>query len=155
MSAKPTRGWDPAAHGDLLLAFIAEATASKAVITNVTARLREKGYTYSFDAVNQHVQKLRRNRDAGGVQATVGGTSSVTSTPGKTATTRKRATPNKKSKAMVAPDDENEQDEKLNLKLELESDQEPPFTPKRPAKRAKATPKPKVEEAEEEMVPEI
>lgn len=55
MSAKPSRGWDSAAHGDLLLAFIEEATATKATITSVTEKLRKKGYTYSYDAVKYFI----------------------------------------------------------------------------------------------------
>lgn len=58
MSAKPSRGWDSSAHGDLLLAFIEEATASKATITSVTEKLRKKGYTYSFDAVKYFILVL-------------------------------------------------------------------------------------------------
>ncbi|KAH7015277.1 hypothetical protein EDB80DRAFT_832165 [Ilyonectria destructans] len=152
MSAKPSRGWDSSAHGDLLLAFIEEATTSKATITSVTEKLREKGYTYSFDAVNQHVQKLRRARDTTGFEAAVGGPRSATSTPRKTATPRKRATPAKKGKAMASPEADDEEDEKQNLKKEVDSDEEQVSTPKRPAKRAKKTPKVEPEmEAEEDV----
>ncbi|KAH7154985.1 hypothetical protein B0J13DRAFT_521154 [Dactylonectria estremocensis] len=142
MTAKPTRGWDANSHGDLLLVFIDEVNPSKAVITSVTERLAKKGYTYSFDAVNQHVQKLRRTRDTAGFEAAVGGSGSATSTPRKTATPRKRATPAKKSKAMIAAEEDEDEDDKTKLKKEINSDDEQPTTPKRPAKRAKKNPKP-------------
>lgn len=51
MAAKIVRGWNANAHEDLLLAFIEEFKPSKAVITAVTAKMKEKGYSYSFDAI--------------------------------------------------------------------------------------------------------
>lgn len=50
-----SRGWPDAAHEALLLAFIEEAfartDAKKAIITGVTARMKEEGFSYSYDAV--------------------------------------------------------------------------------------------------------
>ncbi|KAH7157065.1 hypothetical protein EDB81DRAFT_757457 [Dactylonectria macrodidyma] len=152
MAAKPTRGWDATSHADLLLAFIEECNPGKAIITSVTERLTMKGYSYSFDAVNQHVQKLRRTRDTAGFEAAIGGKGSAASTPRKTATPRKRATP-AKSKAIVSPEDDEDEDDKQKLKKEINSDDEQPTTPKRPTKRAKKTPKPEpVSDAEIEDV---
>lgn len=51
MSVKTTRGWDANSHEALLLAFIDEIKPNKAMITNVTERMKAQGYTYSFDAI--------------------------------------------------------------------------------------------------------
>lgn len=51
MSSKPTRGWDAASHEDLLLAILEEMKPNKAILTSVADKMREKGYSYSFDAI--------------------------------------------------------------------------------------------------------
>ncbi|KPM37195.1 hypothetical protein AK830_g9352 [Neonectria ditissima] len=154
MAGRQTMKWDANVHEDILICLFQHLKLSTTDWTSVMNDLKVMGYTFTESALRQHVQKLRRNRDADGVQATVGGSSPATSTPRAKATPRKRATPAKKSKAMANLEEEDEQNEKLNLKLEMDSDQEEPFTPKRPAKRAKVTPKPKVE-PEEHMEMEI
>lgn len=47
----PSRGWDATSHEALLLAFIDEIKPNKAMITLVTERMKEMGYTYSYDAI--------------------------------------------------------------------------------------------------------
>ena len=47
----PNRGWDEASHMALLLAFIDEIKPGKQVITGVTQRMKEKGWSYSYDAI--------------------------------------------------------------------------------------------------------
>lgn len=51
MSGKPSRGWDANSHEDLLLTLLEEIKPSRAVLTSVSERMREKGYSYSFDAI--------------------------------------------------------------------------------------------------------
>ncbi|KAJ3516386.1 hypothetical protein NM208_g14850 [Fusarium decemcellulare] len=154
MSGKPARGWDATSHEDLLLAFMDEIKPNKAIITSVTEKMREKGYTYSYDAINQHVQKLRKNRDTSGIQNAGASSTSATTTPRKkaTATPRKRATGGKKKSAatVAAEDDEDAEDEKLLLKKEVD-DEDNGITSPSPAKRVKTTPKlePEDEDANE------
>lgn len=50
-AGKPTRGWDAASHEDLLLALLEEIKPNKADLTNVAAKMRSKGYSYSYDAI--------------------------------------------------------------------------------------------------------
>jgi hypothetical protein len=49
--SKPTRGWDAAAHEALLLCVIDEIKGGKAFLTEVTRRMQERGYSYSYDAI--------------------------------------------------------------------------------------------------------
>lgn len=49
--SKPTRGWDAAAHEALLLCVIDEIKGGKAFLTEVTRRMQERGYHYSYDAI--------------------------------------------------------------------------------------------------------
>ncbi|RFU80944.1 hypothetical protein TARUN_1229 [Trichoderma arundinaceum] len=157
---KATRRWDATAHEALLLCVIDEVKGGKAFLTEVTRRMQARGYSYSYDAIkytflwtnlsrlairgplltycvyfSQHVQKLRKNRDTAGiVTATEPGTAgSKTSTPRKTATTRKRRTPSKKE--IVA----DEEDDEMNLKLEEFAEGQQLRSPSiRPSKRAKS-----------------
>jgi hypothetical protein len=50
-AGKPTRGWDATSHEDLLLALLEEIKPNKADLTNVAAKMRSKGYSYSYDAI--------------------------------------------------------------------------------------------------------
>ncbi|KAM0247363.1 hypothetical protein ACHAQJ_009871 [Trichoderma viride] len=134
--SKPIRGWDAAAHEALLLCVIDEIKGGKVFLTEVTRRMQARGYTYSYDAINQHVQKLRKNRDTTGIDTAVdpavAASASKTSTPRKTATPRKRRTPAKKEAAA-------EEDEEMHLKLEdFGGDQEMRSPSIRPSKRAKS-----------------
>ncbi|KAL7795252.1 hypothetical protein V8C37DRAFT_401066 [Trichoderma ceciliae] len=131
---KPTRGWDAAAHEALLLCVIDEIKGGKAFLTEVTRRMQARGYGYSYDAINQHVQKLRKNRDTAGIVTATepSGGSSKASTPRKTATPRKRRTPSKKEAVAEGDDD-------MNLKLEEFGDEEEMRSPStRPSKRPKS-----------------
>lgn len=49
--SKPSRGWDAAAHEALLLCVIDEIKGGKAFLTEVTRRMQERGYSYSYDAI--------------------------------------------------------------------------------------------------------
>lgn len=50
-AGKPARGWDAASHEDLLLALLEEIKPNKADLTNVAEKMRNKGYSYSYDAI--------------------------------------------------------------------------------------------------------
>lgn len=81
-SGKPVRGWNATSHEALLLALLDEIKPNKAILTQVTARMTEAGYSYSYDAIklyyfhglpiqlltslsySQHIQKLKKSRDA-------------------------------------------------------------------------------------------
>ncbi|KAM6477773.1 hypothetical protein HDV62DRAFT_394764 [Trichoderma sp. SZMC 28011] len=130
---KPTRGWDAAAHEALLLCVIDEVKGGKAFLTEVTAKMQARGYSYSYDAINQHVQKLRKNRDTTvlGGPTDSGAGSAKTPTPRKSATPRKRRTPKKE---MITDEDDD-----MNLKLEEAIEDEEMRSPSiRPRKRAKS-----------------
>lgn len=58
MSGKPSRGWDANSHEDLLLTLLEEIKPSRAILTSVSERMREKGYSYSFDAIKYHPPHL-------------------------------------------------------------------------------------------------
>lgn len=49
--SKPARGWDAAAHEALLLCVIDEIKGGKVFLTEVTRRMQERGYRYSYDAI--------------------------------------------------------------------------------------------------------
>lgn len=48
---KPTRGWDATSHEALLLCIIDEVKGGKAFMTEVTKKMQDRGYTYSYDAI--------------------------------------------------------------------------------------------------------
>ncbi|KAK0766921.1 hypothetical protein N5P37_000651 [Trichoderma harzianum] len=130
---KPTRGWDAAAHEALLLCVIDEVKGGKAFLTEVTRKMQARGYSYSYDAINQHVQKLRKNRDTTALTGPTdsGAGSAKTPTPRKSATPRKRRTPKKE---MITDEDDD-----MNLKLEEAIEDEEMRSPSiRPSKRAKS-----------------
>ncbi|CEI69797.1 unnamed protein product [Fusarium venenatum] len=122
MPPKPTRGWDATSHEDLLLALLEEMKPNKAVLTSVADKMRDKGYSYSFDAINQHVQKLRKNRDTTGIQ----NSGSEAATPRKsraTAPKTPKRTPKRKAptkSASIADDDDEEDLEDMKLQLKME-----------------------------------
>ncbi|KAL7922980.1 hypothetical protein ACQKWADRAFT_290889 [Trichoderma austrokoningii] len=134
---KPARGWDATAHEALLLCVIDEIKGGKAFLTEVTRRMQERGYTYSYDAINQHVQKLRKARDTNGiVNAADPSASKAAATPRKAAATpHKRRTPAKKEI------DEDDEDDDIKLKLEqaADDDDEMPSPSIRPLKRARTS----------------
>ncbi|KAL7902533.1 hypothetical protein HDV64DRAFT_240523 [Trichoderma sp. TUCIM 5745] len=135
--SKPTRGWDAAAHEALLLCVIDEIRGGKAFLTEVTRRMQERGYHYSYDAINQHVQKLRKARDTNGIVSaadpSAAGASKASATPRKAAATpRKRKTPAKKEI------DEDDEDDDVKLKLEQAAEDDMMDSPSyRPSKRAR------------------
>jgi hypothetical protein len=122
--SKKARGWDENSHLDLLLAFIYETKATKAIITNITEIMKGMGHTYSFDAIkyslafcfffpfffryfssitvqvsnlsiySQHVQKLRKSKDISSIQNAGGLDTQTKGTPSK-ATPRKGASAKK------------------------------------------------------------
>ncbi|KJZ80384.1 hypothetical protein HIM_00234 [Hirsutella minnesotensis 3608] len=155
--AKPTRGWDAKAHEALLLAFMDVFKPTKAIITSVTENMKTQGYSYSYDAINQHVQKLRKNRDMGGLAKAPGseGGTPVKKTPTKGAT-RQRKTPSKRGIKELSPVDDDE--EVQNLKREISDDEEfedekPPV--KKGMKRGKKEPAPFAGEGVFDNVDEI
>ena len=52
--SKPSRGWDESSHMDLLHAYIGHTNGGKAVITDITQRMKAMGYTYSYDAIKYY-----------------------------------------------------------------------------------------------------
>ncbi|KAJ0153506.1 Uncharacterized protein HZ326_4088 [Fusarium oxysporum f. sp. albedinis] len=140
-AGKPARGWDAASHEDLLLALLEEIKPNKADLTNVAEKMRNKGYSYSYDAINQHVQKLRKNRDTTAIQNSGG---SETGTPRKRASSTKtpaKRTPKRKAtkSASIVDEDEDLEDEKMQLKMETDDMDEELMSPKG-VKRTKSEP---------------
>ncbi|KAL7822524.1 hypothetical protein V8C26DRAFT_248286 [Trichoderma gracile] len=125
---RPSRGWDATAHEALLLCIIDEVKGGKALMTEVTKKMQARGYTYSYDAINQHVQKLRKNRDTAGIVAA--------SEPG-AATPRKSATPTPRKRRSAKKEIE-DMDDALNLKLEQHEDEDMGSPCERPRKRGKS-----------------
>ncbi|CAJ0551755.1 Ff.00g057340.m01.CDS01 [Fusarium sp. VM40] len=140
-AGKPARGWDASSHEDLLLAILEEIKPNKSDLTSVAEKMRNKGYSYSYDAINQHVQKLRKVRDASGIQnagsepATPRKRAAVAKTPAKRAPKKKVA-----KSASIADDDDELEEEKMQLKMELDPEDDEMPSPS-PAKRARAAPK--------------
>jgi hypothetical protein len=50
-AGKPARGWDASSHEDLLLAILEEIKPNKSDLTSVAEKMRNKGYSYSYDAI--------------------------------------------------------------------------------------------------------
>ncbi|PHH65166.1 hypothetical protein CDD81_3297 [Ophiocordyceps australis] len=129
MASKPMRGWNDEANANLLLAFMDVIKPNKAMITEVTAAMTAMGYAYSFDAINQHVQKLRRPRDPTAVgkaqlkDETVSTPTKKTQarTPG-SGSGRKRKTPSKSVKKEMSPIDDNDETESLKAKVKEEGE---------------------------------
>ncbi|RKL35523.1 hypothetical protein BFJ72_g8753 [Fusarium proliferatum] len=145
-AGKPTRGWDAASHEDLLLALLEEIKPNKADLTNVAAKMRSKGYSYSYDAINQHVQKLRKNRDTTAIQNSGGSENGTprkrapgTKTPAKRTPSKRKAT----KSASVVDEDEDLEDEKMQLKMETDDMGGGLMSPKG-AKRTKSEPEDEV-----------
>ncbi|KAM0463608.1 hypothetical protein ACHAPV_002146 [Trichoderma viride] len=137
--SKPSRGWDAAAHEALLLCVIDEIKGGKAFLTEVTRRMQERGYSYSYDAINQHVQKLRKARDTNGIVAaadpSAAGVSKASATPRKAA-----ATPRKRRTLAKKEFDEDDEDDDVKLKLEQAAEDDEMDSPSiRPSKRARAS----------------
>ncbi|KFA66651.1 hypothetical protein S40285_03053 [Stachybotrys chlorohalonatus IBT 40285] len=125
MAGKQARGWNPSSHEALLLAFIDEIKPNKAMIQKVTERMTQMGWTYSYDAVNQHVQKLKKNRDETSPSDAVpspakSGKGSTPATP----SGRKRTASKKTAKSSVVVERD---DDELDLKAEDEYEVE--FSP--------------------------
>lgn len=160
------RGWDQASHEALLMALIDEIKPGKAVLTEVTKRMKDAGWQYSYDAIkyllshltclpstyyrvssltnlsySQHIQKLRKNRDTSGINTAAGSNAAAAGTPAKgtpkkTPTPRKRATP-KKANGKKAAAPEDEADDDFGNLVKKEEDQASDVSEKRPAKRVK------------------
>ncbi|KAG9258063.1 uncharacterized protein F5Z01DRAFT_670715 [Emericellopsis atlantica] len=127
------RGWDAASHEDLLLCLIDHCKPNKAMVTDIAEQMRAKGYTYSYDAINQHIQKLRKSRDMSRLNEGANEESkSKPTTPAKrtvsaASTPRKRKTPTKKAKGKGAEDEQCDDEEEESFedhmaKLEAEDD---------------------------------
>ncbi|KAL6871147.1 hypothetical protein J3F83DRAFT_734403 [Trichoderma novae-zelandiae] len=127
-SPKPARGWDATAHEALLLCIIDEVKGGKVFMTEVTKKMQARGYTYSYDAINQHVQKLRKNRDTAGI---------VTASEPGAATPRKSATPTPR-KRRTPKQEIDDMDDAMNLKLEQNEDADMGSPCARPRKRGKS-----------------
>ncbi|KAI6779846.1 uncharacterized protein J7T54_003770 [Emericellopsis cladophorae] len=111
------RGWGAASHEDLLLCLLDYCKPTKAIVTDITERMRVKGYTYSYDAINQHIQKLRKSRDMSRLNEGANGdpsskpTTPVKRTASAASTPRKRKAPIKKAKGKVVEDEQCDGDE--------------------------------------------
>ncbi|KAF4126452.1 hypothetical protein GMORB2_0188 [Geosmithia morbida] len=120
----PARGWDASSHESLLFAILDEVKPKKAFLMNVTERMKNMGYSYSYDAINQHIQKLRRNRDTSGIDAAAGGTpgtprKSYNASPTKG---KKKATPKKRKSAADDDDDDDEDDDDVDFTKAFKDD---------------------------------
>ncbi|KAH8178046.1 hypothetical protein LIA77_03128 [Sarocladium implicatum] len=115
---KPGRGWSEKAHEDLLVSVLENFKPSTVELKALTTRMETLGYTYSFDAVKQHVAKLRKAHETSK-------NGSTPNTPKKTPA--KRAAPGSgRGKKNTAPavkppqteemdDDQNEFEKELKL----------------------------------------
>ncbi|KOS20518.1 hypothetical protein ESCO_005413 [Escovopsis weberi] len=136
--AKKSRGWDANSHEALLLCLLDLMKPNKAMLTAVAERMAQQGWSYSYDAINQHVQKLRKNRDTACITAATSGGGNTTPRKPVAAAGRKRA------KKGAAEDDFMDDDDEINMKREPgladeEEEEEVAVTPKRAKKRAKKT----------------
>ncbi|CAG9944366.1 unnamed protein product [Clonostachys rosea f. rosea IK726] len=147
--SKKARGWDENSHLDLLLAFIYETKATKAIITNITEIMKGMGHTYSFDAINQHVQKLRKSKDISSIQNAGGLDTQTKGTPSK-ATPRKGASAKKAtgkgSRKRFASDDSEIDDDDFKKEEGLSEVERSPS--KKPVKRVKKEPSPGLDDYE-------
>ncbi|KAM0516689.1 hypothetical protein ACHAPE_005323 [Trichoderma viride] len=128
--------WSPQVHQDILIATFCNLSLSSEQWAKVMADLSKMGYTFSENALRQHVQKLRKARDTNGIvtaaDPSAAGTSKASATPRKAAATpRKRKTPIKE----IEEDDE---DDDVKLKLEQAAEDDGMDSPSiRPSKRAR------------------
>ncbi|XWW98638.1 hypothetical protein V2A60_006638 [Cordyceps javanica] len=117
MSEKPTRGWNANSNEALLFALIEEIRPNKDMVNAIVSRMNAMGYTYTFHAVNQHIQKLRKVRDTSTLNGS--GDGSAPATPRK-GTPRKTPTSSRKRKVELEEDaDELGLDAKVEQKEEL------------------------------------
>ncbi|KAF4344026.1 hypothetical protein FBEOM_2001 [Fusarium beomiforme] len=126
---------------DLLLALLEEIKPNKADLTNVAEKMRNKGYSYSYDAINQHVQKLRKSRDTSAIQSAGGSEAATPRKRAATTNTPTKRTPKRKAtkSASIVDEDEDLEDEKMQLKMEADDMDEELMSPKG-AKRTKSEP---------------
>ncbi|RDA90177.1 hypothetical protein CP533_1030 [Ophiocordyceps camponoti-saundersi (nom. inval.)] len=126
-------GWDAVAHEALLLCILDEVKPNKAMLTQVTARMKDAGFTYSYDAINQHIQKLRRNRGTGNSGNGAPGT------PSKATAAGGKKTPSKRNKKELSPMSNNDDDDDnvATMKREADADVEMPEEKKPVKKRVK------------------
>ncbi|PWI73986.1 hypothetical protein PCL_09262 [Purpureocillium lilacinum] len=118
MSGQPARGWNAATHEALLLCLIDEVKPSKALFTKVTEQMQARGYTYSYVAITQHVQKLRKNRDLSALGKAAEGNGATPTKPAakRGGGGRGRKAVSKKDVREYSPVDDAE--EQINLKRE-------------------------------------
>ncbi|KAI9158481.1 hypothetical protein HJFPF1_06476 [Paramyrothecium foliicola] len=103
MATQPCRPgpWDTIAHETLLSVVLEEVKPNKDMLTTLTEKMNAQGYNFTFSAMKQHVQKLRKTRDTSGLGAAASPAKSSKNT-----TPRKRSTPKKAAKlATPAQDD--------------------------------------------------
>jgi len=82
--------WDHKADKDLLLTIIEEGALKSIDWPNISARLAQKGYTFSKEACRQHFQKIRKDARANG---------EATPTPNRTSNGLAKSAGNKGGKA--------------------------------------------------------
>ncbi|KAK5997103.1 hypothetical protein PT974_02455 [Cladobotryum mycophilum] len=141
MAPRQLMKWDPKVHEDVLVAMFPHLTLAPEAWEKVMSELQQMGYAFTENALRQHVQKLRKNRDTTGIQAAASpaaaaaATAKAPPTPRKTAAagSRKRRTPIKKA----ADDGSQEEDDGLNLKKEEDDLNDEAPAPKRSNKRVK------------------
>ncbi|KAL2018652.1 hypothetical protein VTK56DRAFT_555 [Thermocarpiscus australiensis] len=134
--------WTDKAHFALLLALTDALLAKGPLVSNkdvIMAALEERGLTFTWEAVRQHLQKLRRKEGAGPAGAAAAGSDSAgpsgsatatpktPKTPGRKKTTVKKepgsSTPSKrKSAATVNIDSDSDEDVKPKVKKQKEDD---------------------------------
>ncbi|CAG2007799.1 unnamed protein product [Fusarium graminearum] len=133
---------------DLVVGLYTGAQTNKgltpAIKESIEEYLKTRGYTTSFDAVRQHVQKLRKNRDTAAIQ----NAGSDTATPRKaraTAPKTPKRAPKRKApakSASIADDDEDLEDMKMQLKMEdADADDGDLLSPKGAKRARNVTPK--------------
>ncbi|KAH6891130.1 hypothetical protein B0T10DRAFT_605455 [Thelonectria olida] len=135
----------------LSLFVVAQATGglSQHMRDAMVVYLQQQGHNTTWEAIRQHVQKLRRNRDTTAITAAVGGANSGGGTPAKPPARKRKAAGTPKKKKVAAPSGDDTDDEKEFLKREDDSEGPALATPE--PKRAKKNVKPEPKEEPKEV----
>ncbi|RKU47372.1 hypothetical protein DL546_006584 [Coniochaeta pulveracea] len=89
-------GWTPAAQQDLLIALVKRTPLKNTDLHELAADMAAKGYKMSWDAIRQHLQKLKK-KEGSAIQSGVGSGGEGSSTPAPKTPGRKRAPASKKT----------------------------------------------------------
>ncbi|KAJ4150823.1 hypothetical protein LMH87_011556 [Akanthomyces muscarius] len=126
MSEKSSQKWNAVAHEALLFAMIEEFRPSKDKIVSIVERMSQQGHHFTFNGVNQHIQKLRKARDTSALDSSGDG--------GSKPTTPRKATPRKTPTSGRGKRKLEEEEDELSLDLKGEYEEETKSTPSKRVK---------------------